>query len=189
VEEKRARSQAAQRDKQVAIFKAVLAIPQAYLTGLTQGGPIVGAIYAALAAVQAAIVIAKPIPKFRHGKKDQYEGPGVIGEAGSEIFEHAGKQYLAQKETIVWLAKQDRVYNPAETKEMLMPKVDKEVMNYKAERAEKPDYDKMANTIAKEIKNMPGVNLSLDENGFSLSIHNGLSRIKIMEKRYQSKYK
>jgi hypothetical protein len=191
VEEKRARSQAAQRDKQVAIFKALLAIPQAYLTGLAQGGPIVGAIYAALAAAQAAIVIARPIPKFGKGKgkNNRYEGLAEVGETGAELVEQNGRMYVVDKPQIVWLAKQDRVYNPAETKEMLMPKVDKEVMNYKTERAEKPDYDKMANTIAKEIKNMPGVNLSLDENGFNLSIHKGLSRIKIMEKRYQSKYK
>lgn len=188
-EEKRLRAQQAQREKQVAIFKALLAIPQAYLTGLTQGGPILGAIYAALAAAQAAIVAARPVPKFRKGKKDSYEGPGIIGEAGQEIFEHEGNRYLAKRETLVWLAKTDKVYNPKETKEMLMPKVDKDVMNYKPLAAEKTDYGKIAGTIAEEIKKIPGFNLSLDKDGFNLSVHQGISRIKQMDKRYQSKYK
>lgn len=189
VEEKRLRAQQAQREKQVAIFKALLAIPQAYLTGLAQGGPIVGAIYATLAAAQAAIVIARPIPKFGKGKKGNYEGFAEVGETGAELIEKDGRMYVAEKPQIVWLAKQDKVYNPTETKEMLMPRVDKEVMNYKPVVTEKPDYDKMASTIAKEIQKMPGFNLSLDKDGFNFSIHQGLSRIKQMDRRYQSKYK
>jgi hypothetical protein len=188
-EEKRVRVQQAQREKQVAIFKALLAIPQAYLTGLTQGGPILGAIYAAIAAAQAAVVIARPVPKFGKGKKDGYEGLGEVGETGTELVEKNGRMYVVDKPQIIWLAKQDKVYNPKETKEMLMPRVDKEVMNYKPLTTEKPNYDKMASTIAKEIQKMPGFNLSLDKDGFNFSIYQGLSRIKQMDKRYQSKYK
>jgi hypothetical protein len=188
-EEKRLRVQQAQREKQVAIFRALLAIPQAYLTGLAQGGPIVGAIYAAIAAAQAAIVIARPVPKFGKGKKNSYEGLGEVGETGAELVEKNGRMYVVDKPQIIWLAKKDKVYNPKETKEMLMPRVDKEVMGYKSVTTEKPDYNTMASTIANEIKKMPGINLSLDKDGFNLSIHNGLSRIKQMDKRYQSKYK
>lgn len=188
LEEKRLRAQQAQREKNVAIFKALLAIPQAYLTGLTQGGPIVGAIYAALAAAQAAIVIARPIPKFGKGKKSSYQGLAEVGETGTELVEKDGRMYVVDKPQIVWLAKQDKVYNPKETKDMLMPRVDKDVMNFKS-ASPKPDYDKMAGTIAKEIQKMPGFNLSLDKDGFNFSIQQGLSRIKKMDNRYQSKYK
>lgn len=189
IEEKRLRAQQAQREKQIAVFKAVLAIPQAYLTGLTQGGPIVGAIYAALAAVQAAIVIAKPIPKFRTGKKGSYEGPGIIGEAGQEIFEHDGKRYLAHKETLVWLGKNDKVYTPQETKRML-PSVDKELMKHQPETAglKEIDYDHLAKAVGKEVgKQVRVPGLTVDENGFKVWQQEGLSRTRYMDKYYSSK--
>lgn len=118
-EEKRVRQQQAVRDKQIAVFKALLAIPQAILTGLSQGGPILAAIYGALAGVQAAIVIARPIPKFGKGKKNKYEGPAEVGETGTELIERNGRMYVADKSQVVWLGKNDKVYNPQETQKML----------------------------------------------------------------------
>lgn len=118
-EEKRIRQQQAQRDKQIAVFKALLAIPQAALQGLSQGGPILAAIYGALAAAQAAIVIARPIPKFSKGKKDSYEGPGVVAETGTELVEKDGRMYVVDKPQVVWLGKKDKVFNPQETEKML----------------------------------------------------------------------
>lgn len=118
-DEKRIRQQQAQREKQVAVFKALLAIPQAVLQGLSQGGPILAAIYGALAAAQAAIVIARPIPKFGKGKKNNYEGLGEVGETGTELIEHNGRMYVADKPQVVWLSKQDKVFNPQETEKML----------------------------------------------------------------------
>lgn len=118
-EEKRIRQQQAERDKKIAVFKALLAIPQAVLQGLSQGGPILAAIYGALAALQAAIVIARPVPKFKKGKKDSYEGPGEVGEAGTEIVEKNGRMYVVDKPQVIWLGKKDKVYNPMETEKML----------------------------------------------------------------------
>lgn len=118
-EEKRIRQQQAQRDKQIAVFKSLLAIPQAVLQGLSQGGPILAAIYGALAAAQAAIVIARPIPKFGKGKKDKYEGPGLVAETGTELIEKDGRMYVMEKPQVIWLGKNDKVFNPKETESML----------------------------------------------------------------------
>jgi predicted nucleic acid-binding Zn-ribbon protein len=118
-EEKQAQLRAAQRDKQIAVFRALLAIPSAFLQGLAQGGPILGAIYAAVAAAQAAIVIAKPVPKFGKGKKNNYEGFAEVGETGAELIESNGQMYIAPKRTIMWVGARDKVYNPKETARML----------------------------------------------------------------------
>jgi len=119
IEEKQAQQRAAQRDKQIAVFRALLAIPSAFLQGLAQGGPILGAIYAAIAGIQAAIVIARPVPKFGKGKKNNYAGPAEVGETGAELIEQDGQMYIAPKSTLVWLGKKDKVYNPKETAAML----------------------------------------------------------------------
>lgn len=118
-EERKAQQRQAEREKQIAVFRALLAIPSAFLQGTAQGGPILGAIYAAIAAAQAAIVISQPIPRFGKGKKDGYEGPAEVGETGSELVEKGGRMYIAKKRTVIYLGAKDKVYSPSETAKML----------------------------------------------------------------------
>jgi hypothetical protein len=185
-EEKKAKAAQAQREKNIAVFRAFLAIPQAFLQGLAQGGPIVGAIYAAIAAAQAVVIASRPLPRFGHGKKSGYEGPAEIGETGPELYTQNGQMLLADKKQIVWLSSKDKVYNPTETKEMLMPKVDKELMQWQppAQKQEAIDYDKLAKAMGKHI-NIPGFNI--DEHGFKIWQQQGQSRNNYMDKRYSSK--
>lgn len=185
-EEKKAKQQQAQREKNLAVFRALLAIPQAFLQGLSQGGPIVGAIYAAIAAAQAIAIAARPLPRFGHGKKSGYEGPAEIGETGPELYTQNGRMHLADKKQIVWLGSKDKVYNPTETKEMLMPVVDKQVMQWQApaQKAEQIDYDKLGKAVGKHI-NLPGFNI--DEQGFKIWQQQGNARKNYMDKRYSSK--
>ncbi len=188
IEEKKAKAAQAKREKDLAIFRSLLAIPAAFLNGLSQSGgnPIVGAIYAAIAAAEAIIIASRPLPKFAKGKKDKYEGPGEIGEAGAELMEHNGKLYLAKKSTLVWLGKDDKVYNPTETKEMLMPVIDKQLMQWQpaAQKAETIDYDKLGKAVGRHI-NIPG--FSIDEHGFKIWEQQGQARKNYMDKRYSSK--
>lgn len=118
-EERRIRRLQAEREKRIAVFNAALAVPQAVLKGLTTGGPILAAVYGALAAAQLAITAARPIPKFGKGKKDKYQGFGEVGETGSELVQSNGRMYVATKPQIVWLGKDDKVYNPQETAAMI----------------------------------------------------------------------
>lgn len=185
-EEKKAKAAQAKRDKEVAVFRALLAIPQAVLQGLAQGGPILAGIYGALAAAQAIIIASRPLPRFGHGKKSGYEGPAEIGETGAELYEQNGRIYLADKKQIVWLGAKDKVYNPTETKDMLMPVVDKQVMQWQApvHKPESIDYDKLGKAVGKHI-NIPGFNI--DEHGFKIWQQQGMSRKNYMDKRYSSK--
>lgn len=186
VEEKKIKREQAQREKNLAVFRAFLAIPQAFLQGLAQGGPILGAIYAAIAAAQAVIVASRPLPRFGHGKKSGYEGPAEIGETGPELYTQNGQMFLADKKQLVWLAAKDKVYNPTETKEMLMPKVDKELMQWRPTPQNKVeiDYDKLGKAVGKHI-NIPGFNI--DEEGFKIWEQKGQDRKNYMDKRYSSK--
>lgn len=185
-EEKKAKLQQAQREKNIAIFRALIAIPQAVLQGLAQGGPILAAIYGALAAAQAIIIASRPLPRFGHGKKSGYEGPAEIGETGAELYEQNGRMFIADKKQIVWLGAKDKVYNPTETKEMLMPVVDKQLMQWQppAQKTEGIDYDKLGKAVGKHI-NIPGFNI--DEQGFKIWEQQGKDRKNYMDKRYSSK--
>lgn len=119
IEDRKAQQRQAQREREIALFRAALAIPQAFLQGLAQGGPILGAIYAGIAAVQFGLLVSRPIPKFGKGKKDSYEGLGEIGETGAELIESGGQMFVAPKRTIVWLGAKDKVYNPKESAAMM----------------------------------------------------------------------
>ena len=146
-EERAAKNRAAQQAKNLAVFNAFLAIPQAFIAGLTApfpiGGPIYGGILAGLAAVQASIVAARPVPKFATGKKGNYSGLGEVGEAGAELIQRAdGSMEVATKRSLVYLGAKDKVFTASETKNM-MPFVNKEAINATTSR-ETFDYKKMA---------------------------------------------
>jgi hypothetical protein len=154
-EERRVRREQAEREKRIAVFNAGLAVPQAVLKGLTTGGPILAAIYGSLALAQLLITASRPIPKFGKGKKDRYEGLAEVGETGTELVEHDGRMYVADKSEIVWLGKNDKVFNPQETAAMMT----KPAMNtQKSVEIKQPDkqlhidYEKMGKEVGKHVK-------------------------------------
>jgi hypothetical protein len=190
IEEKKLKREQAQREKNLAIFNAVINTAQAITKALASAPPpfnaILAGISAALGLAQIAIINNRPLPRFGHGKKSGYEGPAEIGETGAELYEHNGRMYLADKKQLVWLGAKDKVYNPTETKEMLMPVVDKQLMQWQAPaaKAESIDYDKLGKAVGKHI-NIPGFNI--DEEGFKIWEIKGNERKNYMDKRYSSK--
>jgi hypothetical protein len=175
--EAKAKNRQAQQEKSAAIFKAILAIPSAYLQGLSQGGPILGGIYAAIAAAQAAIIISKPVPKFFKGKKDRYEGPGIVGDMGSELVERDGRMFLYTKPTQTYLNAKDKVYTASETRQMLHNTDLKPLAN--GSKAEKFDYEKLAKAIPQS-----SFSVNIDKDFIEESVANGISKTKYFTNRY-----
>lgn len=154
-EERKIRRDQAERDKKIAVFQAAIGVPIAVLKGLQQGGPILAAIYGALAAAQLIIVASRPIPKFGKGKKDKYQGLGEVGETGTELIQSNGKMYVANKPQIVWLGKDDKVFNPTETAAMLSgAKMNTERLTIPTSKggSMKFDYEKMGKAVGKHLK-------------------------------------
>lgn len=168
LEERRLRRQQAQREKDFATFKAALAIPQAYLQGLVQGGPILGAIYAALAAAQAILIATKQPPKFAVGKKHLYEGPAEIGHGG-ELWQTAEGMHYAAKPTVVWVNKHDKVFSPTETQRMLnkpaLQVASYSNVNNNGAQGIAIDYEKLGAEVG---KNIPKVGFNFDADGFTV---------------------
>jgi hypothetical protein len=184
-EERAAKNRAAKQIKALAVFQAFLAIPQAYLAGLQTPiiGAIVGPIYAALAAVQAGIVAARPVPKFATGKKGSWSGIGIVGDAGAELIERSdGSMEVAMKSTPTYLGAKDIVYTAAETKRIL-PSVNKEAIGATS-RSESFDYVKLAKAM-KQKENKTVINI--DKDFISESVANGLMKSNYFGKYYKSK--
>lgn len=78
--------QAAQTEKALSIFTITLGIAKAVAKDLTK--PYLIALDLALGAAQLAIVMATPIPRFKHGKRSNYSGPAIVGDGGrQEVIE------------------------------------------------------------------------------------------------------
>lgn len=182
-EEKRIKRQQAQRDKQVAIFQAIINTA----AGVAKAIPNIAlmAIAAAIGAAQIAIIASRPIPKFRKGKKDQYEGLGEVGEAGAELIEKDGRMYVTDKPTVIWLGKKDKVYNPAETQRMMkqQPTVNKSLMqvtNNNGHAAMSIDYEKLGKSVG---KNIPQPIINITDKGMSQLVKQGNTITEYIDKR------
>jgi hypothetical protein len=181
-EEKRIKRQQAQRDKQIAIFQAIINTA----AGIAKAIPNIAlmAIAAAIGAAQIAIIASRPIPKFKGGKKGNYEGLGEVGEAGAELVEKDGRMFVAEKSTIIWLGKKDKVYNPAETKAMMKPQpgINKSLLKVQnnGHSSIEIDYEKLGKSVG---KNIPQTILNITEKGMTNLVRNGNSYIEYLDKR------
>jgi hypothetical protein len=191
-EEKRIKTEAAKRDKALAIFNAIINTAAAIVKALATGGPVLAALAGAIGAAQIAIIAAKPIPKFKIGKKDSYEGLGMVGEAGAEIIERQGVHYIVKEPTITWLGAKDKVYTPMETfmmQNMDKPQhvVNKKVMNYD-KAGMQLDVNKLSKSIGKEVsKHTKNVTINIDKDYISESFKDTLTTINYMNNRYRFK--
>lgn len=122
-EERRLKRQQAIKDKELAIFNAVISTAQAVIKAFSTSGPIAGSVLAAIVGVigaaQIALIASRPIPNFFSGKKDKFSGLARVGESGAELVEQSGQMRVVKKQEIVWLNPTDKVYTPAETSRML----------------------------------------------------------------------
>jgi len=109
--QKRIDQQQAQVDKALAIFNITLSIAKAVASHL--GKPYLIALDLALGAAQLAIAFATPIPRFKGGKKNSYEGLAVVGDGGRpEVIERADGsiELTPAKDTLTHLGKKDIVH-------------------------------------------------------------------------------
>lgn len=167
---------AAQRDKQIAIFQAIIATAAAVAKAL----PVIPLAIAAgaLGAAQIALIAARPIPKFAKGKKGPYEGLGIVGEAGAELIERNGRMEVATRPQLTWLNKNDKVFTAKETAAMVMSAPP--VMVNGRIKNDRIDYERMGKSIAKHL---PQHNISFDRDGFSYAVKQGQDFIKYLDKR------
>lgn len=149
-EERQALQRQAARQKQEAVFNAFLAIPQAYLKGLQLGGPILAAVFGGLAAFQAGLVAARPIPKFARGKKNRWSGIGEVGEAGYELIQRGdGQMQVAPGRSLTYLSPDDKVFTHQESRKMLEGLNTAKIAANGGSQPSRIDYERLGKEFAK----------------------------------------
>lgn len=191
-EENKLKIKQAKRDKLQALFNIGLNTAEAItrsvaLSPLTGGMPF-AAIAATIGAIQAALVLARPLPQFYKGTTSSPEGPALVGERGQELIKSpSGKMELTgNKAEVRYLEKGSVVYTATETKRMLensevmsMTTNGKEIL-YQSNTvvSQKPSLSKNDFTEAmdKSLDKLPINQFSFDESGFKHSVVKGASR-------------
>jgi hypothetical protein len=167
---------AAQQEKQLALFQAFIAQSLAVLSVLKDQTipftvkPVFVALAIGQALAQIAAIAAKPIPAFKKGTKSKTsDGPGLIGEAGPELFQVNGKWGYAAGPMILDMPKGSKVIPTLETDKimqrynMTMPPVRQDIA---IKSTSAPiDYDKLARKFGIEMGKLPLHVSGFDKNG------------------------
>jgi hypothetical protein len=77
------------------------------------GDPFRVVVAAALGAAQLAVAIATPLPRFKDGKNNKYEGPAIVGDGGrKEVIQRkdGSIEVTPDRSTVTWLGKDDIVH-------------------------------------------------------------------------------
>jgi hypothetical protein len=187
-QQKQLQREQAKRDKEMALFQAIintaLAVTNALTTGDSYTATLRAIIAGALGAAQIAVIASKPIPQFNKGKKNNYEGFGEIGERNTEIVERNGRMYVVDKPTVTWLGAKDIVYNPAETSQILEDmSFGKNIIAAPANNSHQSfemNYDRLGKAIG---SNVPQYGIELTEEGIVEFVKHKNTTIKYLNRR------
>ena len=109
--QKQADQQQAQAQKAQTIFSIILSTAEAVVKALPD---IPLSIFSAVVgAAELAIAIATPVPKFKDGKNNDYQGPAIVGDGGvPEIIQRADGsiELTPAKDTLTYLGRYDKVF-------------------------------------------------------------------------------
>jgi len=123
IEEKYAKKAAALKRKQAiadklgALFQ--IAINTAVAVSKSLVVPTLIPFIIAAGALQAAAVLAKPIPAYKDGVKSAPRGLALVGEAGAELVEKNNRMQLIDSPSLVNLAGGETIYKNADTQKIL----------------------------------------------------------------------
>jgi hypothetical protein len=151
-EEKKVKQAQAKRDKEVALFNAIISTARGIAEAIPN--PFLMALAAVVGAAQIAAIAARPIPKVGKGKKNSYSGLAEVGETGTEIVQRDGRMYVVDKPTVTYLGAKDIVFNPQETAAMLTKPVmtTERLEPVKEKKTAGIDYKKMGKEIGQHLK-------------------------------------
>lgn len=145
----------AKNDRNAALFNIAINTAIAATKGLSEGGPLLMALYIALGAIQAGVVLSKEIPKFAKGTAGQFNTPSTFlaGEAGTEWVEsQSGQIKEVNRPTVFTNSKGMRVYSNRELSDLQRYRGESsDTSELRALRAgQDRGFDKLARSLAEQ---------------------------------------
>lgn len=201
------RRKQAKADKAQALFS--IAINTAVAISKALPNFILSAFAGAAGLIQAAIVLAKPLPAFWTGTQNAPEGLATVAERGPEIRESKGKRYLYDRPQITHLHQGDKIYNADQTRALVEQSMRRETINDILQRqatgratsaqvsrgvreqtrpvALPIDYNRMGGAFASALDGRPVHETTFDENGVTRRLRQKSGMTTYQNKRYSLK--
>lgn len=172
------RRRKAQAEKEAALFRIAIDTAKAVIRAIADSTSTFGLPYSAFAiaqgAIQAALVRARPLPKFRHGV-EFFDG------VGSETSD-SNLALLSRGERVV-SAKTNKMYYPV-LSAIHHHRIKPEVLNSIA--TGKVSFEELSSRldlIASKL-DRPGVSVNMDKEGFGVYLESELARKRVLNRRY-----
>lgn len=149
------KTERAKKEKEAAIFNGLINIAQGITAALGQGpiGIVLGAIVAALGAIQIANIASTPIPKFFKGTENAPAGALIAGDRGRELVNPKhGKPFMVNEPTVLSGLQGAKIFTNQETERLMAGQ-----MGY-----DSPDMRAVVesnNRIEKAIKNQKRISI------------------------------
>lgn len=204
--ERKIKREQAIADREQALFNIAIATAVAAIKSLAAiplpAGAVTLALTLALGAIQAAAVLAKPLPKFEKGTTYAPEGFAIVDEKGQEAVERNGKVYLGQNKgpRLTYLKAGDKVRTAEETRRMLANQMPMKVLDSYNQGYEKLsniqlgtsiDYDKLASKlnpgfekVAETIKNKPSLKFKFSKGDLRAIYQQGNMETEFLKNQY-----
>jgi hypothetical protein len=200
--ERKLKREAAKADKEQALFNIAISTAVAAMSSLAStplpAGAVLLALTLALGAIQAAAVLARPLPKYAEGTTNAKEGFAITDERGPELRESRGKFYLGSGKgpRLTYLQRGDKIHTAEATKRMLEGQTAADMLlsyqmgAYKLSgiKDDSIDYDrlskKVSGPIVYAIENKPVASLYADKRGLSLVYRKGNSEVEYLNTRF-----
>lgn len=180
--ERKLKADAAKAERDQALFNIALATAVAAIKSLAAtplpAGAVMLALTLALGAVQAAAVLARPLPKYAKGTENAQEGFAIVDEEGPELHISGGKSYLGSNKgpRLTYLKRGDKIKTAAETERILQSRMPLDMM-HSFERGQERLSDIVITPSTDIDKLIPHINklgeVFQNKPVFSLSMKNG----------------
>lgn len=191
IERKKIATEKAKSDKLTALFNIGLSTAKAIVEAFPN--PILMAAAAVLGGLQAAVVLATPIPKYKHGRRGGNAELAFVGDAGTEGIElETGEKFLTpNRETLVHLPSGASVIPNYELyKNTAFEGVPTFENSYNIEMQlmvnELAAVKSGIYFVAETVKNKRELHLNITKSGFETLAKDGNSWTKFVNNRYRN---
>ena len=198
------RRQQAKADKAQALFSIAINTAVAIVKLLDK--PALAILAGITGGIQAATVLAKPLPAFWTGTDNAPQGLATVAERGPEIRESKGRMYYYERPQVAYLERGDVIYDAADTRALVNQAMRQEEVNNILQRQttgratvqtvqagqleqmriiQPPfDYNRMSDAFVRAIESRPQYGQILTEEGLKAFFKNKSGMTVFHDTRY-----
>ena len=150
---------------QIAIQTAVAIIKTLAVLGFTPAGLVAAALAGAEGLAQAAVVSAKPLPKYAKGREGGPAELAIVGEAGTEVVTGQKGTYVVDQPSVVKLGAGDSVLNMDDINKLSKQMSFSFMPTFSQEKRKEQNTELLTEKIVEAIKSKKETHINITKEG------------------------